>query len=396
MFKKFTLVALVACTAYSAFAQKPDWEKVEAVYTQLPSKPAAPMAKKYTMEVVMDADGIEANKAKDREALIQSITATNALLVKQGKPTQPYPKEEEVYYSIARDENSIKGALKLDGCQIVTAAPEFSVKMKISGFDMSATLITIEMTKAVAAVTAKPATATTPAVPARAAIPATYNYLYEARYSYKIAYVLSDASGSVVREEIIPGTDAVTTKRTKQFATVEALDYYWVSPECRTGFKSVCDNESYKKSLALANNVLNSELGYVVKTIKLNVATMKDAEVYADFITAFGDASMGYNYLSADKAKASDYILKAVAVWEKAAKEYNPAAKKQRVSDDVAGALYANLAVAYCFLEDWAQCNHNLVKLKAMDKGGKLKNKLEEADVFKADYEARAKANKVN
>lgn len=394
MFKKFTLVALAACTAYSAFAQKPDWEKVEAVYTQLPSKPAAPMAKKYTMEIVLDADGIEANKATDREALIQSITATNALLIKQGKPTQPYPKAEEVYYSIARDENSIKGALKLDGCQIVTAAPEFSVKMKVSGFDMSATLITIEVTKAVAAVTAKPATASTPAVPAKAAIPATYNYLYEARYSYKIAYVLSDASGSVVREEIIAGTDAVTTKRTKQFATVEALDYYWTSQECRTGFKTVCDNESYKKSLSLAHDQLNSELGYVVKTIKLNVATMKDAE-YADIITAFSDASMGYNYLSADKKKANDYILKAVAAWEKASAEYNPAGKKQRISDDVAGALYANLAVAYCFLEDWPLCNHNLVKLKSMDKGGKLKNRLEDADKFKADYEARVKANVV-
>ncbi len=30
-----------------------------------------------------------------------------------------------------------------------------------------------------------------------------------------------------------------------------------------------------------------------------------------------------------------------------------------------------------------------------MDKGGKLKNKLEDAEEFKKDYEARVKANKV-
>ena len=395
MFKKIILVALAVCSVFSAFAQKPDWEKVEAIYTRLPLKPASPMAKKYTIEIVMDSDGLEANKASDREALMQSITTTNALLMKQGKPAQPYPRSEEVYYNVVRDTNSIKAALKLEGCQIVPAAPEFSLKIKISGFDLSATLITIEMTRAVAAVTAKSATASTPAVPARGAIPATYNYLYEARFMYKMAYVLSDASGSVVREEIIPGTDAVTIKKTKQFASVYELDNYWVSQECRTGFKSVCDNDSYKKSLSLTYNTLNSDLGYEVKTIKLNVATMKDAQ-YADIIAAFADASMGYNYLSADKKKADDYILKAVAAWEKAAKEYNPATKKQRISDDVAGAMYANLAVAYCFLEDWTQCNHNLVKLKAMDKGGKLKNKLEDADAFKADYEARVKANKVN
>lgn len=385
MFKKFTLVALAACSTFSVFAQKPDWEKVEAVYTQLPSKPSSPMAKKYTIEIIMDADGLEANKTTDREALIQSITATNAILVKQGKPTQPYPKAEDVYYNVVRDPNSIKGALKLDGCQIVSAAPEFSLKIKVTGFEIvGTTLNTTEKTKAVLA------TATTPY------IAPTYNYAYDVRYTYKMSYVLSDASGTVIREEIITGTDAPTLKRTKTFASVPALDAWWVSAECKTSFKSVCDNEAYKNSLTLAHDQLNSELGYVVKTIKLNVATMKDAEVYGDIITAFSDASMGYNYLSADKNKANDYILKSVAVWEKAAKEYDPAAKKQRISDDVAGAMYANLAVAYCFLEDWPQCNHYLVKLKAMDKGGKLKNKLEDADAFKADYEARVKANKVN
>jgi hypothetical protein len=385
MLKKFTLLAVAASAAFSVFAQKPDWEKVETVYTQLPSKPASPMAKKYTMDIIMDSDGLEANKASDREALIQSITTTNAILAKQGKATQPYPKEEEIYYNVVRDPNSIKGALKLDGCQIVSAAPEFSVKVKVSGFDIIGTaLLTTERSKAVAA------TATT------AAVPATYNYGYDVKYTYKFGYELSDASGTVVREELIAGTDVALSKKTKTFTSIQALEAWWLSLDCKTTFKSVCDNEAYRNSLSLTQKQLNSELGYVVKTVKLNVATMKDAAVYADIVAAFSDASMGYNYLSADKKKADDYILKSVAAWEKAVKEYDPAAKKQRISDDVAGALYANLAIAYCLLEDWPQCNHNLVKLKAMDKGGKLKNRLEDADAFKADYEARVKANKVN
>jgi len=385
MFKNFTLVALATCSAFSAFAQKPDWEKVEAVYTQLPSKPTAPMAKKYSIEIIMDSDGLEASKATDRELLIQSISTTNALLVKQGKPTEPYPRAEEVYYNIVRDPNSIKGSLKLDGCQIVSAAPEFSLKIKVSGFEIvGTTLNSSERTRAVLA------TATT------AGIPATYNHVYDVRYTYKMSYVLMDASGVVVREEFITGTDVPMTKRTKTFTSAYALEVWWVSQECKTSFKSVCDNEAYKNSLTLAHNQLNSELGYEVKTIKLNVATMKDGEAYADLIAAFSDASMGYNYLSADKTKANDYILKAAAAWEKAVKEHNPAAKKQRISDELAGAMYANLAVAYCFLEDWPLCNYNIVKLKSMDKGGKLTHKLEEADVFKLDYEARAKANKVN
>lgn len=374
MFKKFTLVALAACSAFSAFAQKPDWEKVEAVYTRLPLKPVAPMAKKYTMEVIMDADGTNQAKINDRQSLINSITTTNALLVKQGKPVQPYP-EDNNYYPVDRSATSVKTALKLDGCQEVSSAAEFGVKLKVSGFEIVSN-------------TLKDGTQTVNGV-------STKTYYYEVLYSYKVTCEILNASGEVVRDEILGGTDkTLKMEKTKSFNTPGELDYWWGS-EAAKPTKIGFDNQAFKSAMAACRNQLNSELGYTVITTKLNVATMKDAE-YADIIAAFADASMGYNYLSADKKKADDYLLKCVAVWEKAAKEYDPAAKKQRISEDVAGAMYANLAVAYCFLEDWAQCNHNLVKLKAMDKGGKLKNKLEEADEFKADYEARIKANKVN
>ncbi len=83
MLKKFTLVALAACSALSVFAQKPDWEKVAAVYTRLPLKPTSPMAKKYIMDVVMDCEGTAQAKVDDRQALINSVTTTNALLAKQ-------------------------------------------------------------------------------------------------------------------------------------------------------------------------------------------------------------------------------------------------------------------------------------------------------------------------
>jgi hypothetical protein len=375
MFKKITLLTIAAFSILSASAQKPDWEKVEATYTRLPMKPVAPMAKKYSMEVIMDADNIEKNKLADRDALIQSVTTTNAILVKQGKPAQPYPADNN-YYAVNRSEQTVRTALKLDGCQEVTSAPEFTVKLKVTGFEFVNT-------------TLKDQTSTVNGV-------ITKTYYYEVSSMYKISYELMSASGEVLRDEVLAGTDKVlNVEKTKSFANAYGLELWWNSDDAKAT-KISYDNNTFKKAMQVANNQLNSELGYTEIKTQLNVATMKDAAVYADFIAAFGDASMGYNYLAADKKKAMDYLLKATVVWEKAAKEYDPAAKKQRVSDDVAGALYANLAVAYCFLEDWDQCNHNLVKLKAMDKSGKLKNKLEDADAFKKDYEARAKANKTN
>lgn len=375
MFKKFTLVALAACSAFSVFAQKPDWEKVDAVYTRLPLRPTAPMAKKYTMDIVMDCEGTAASRAADRQALINSVTATNAILVKQGKPAQPYP-EDNAYYPVERNGQSVKTALKLDGCQEVTSAPEFALKIKVAGFEFVNTTLK-DKTNVVNGVTSKV-------------------FYYEVTYTYKVSYELTNAAGEMVRDEVLAGTDKpFKAGETKTFASQYQLEAWWNSSEAKST-KINFDNDAFKYAMANCKNQLNSDLGYTVITKTLNVATMKDAAVYADIIAAFTDASMGYNYLSADKSKANDYLLKSVAVWEKAAKEYDPAAKKQRISDDVAGAMYANLAVAYCFLEDWAQCNHNLVKLKSMDKSGKLTHKLEEAEAFKADYEARVKANKVN
>jgi hypothetical protein len=377
MFKKITLVALAACSAFSVFAQKPDWEKVEAVYTRLPLKPIAPLAKKYTMEVVLDCDNITKEKIANRDALVQSVTTTNALLVKQGKPAQPYP-EDNNYYPVERTVQSIKTALKLDGCQEVTSAPEFTVKIKVSGFDFVQT-------------TLKESTLSTTTTNGTS----TKQHWYDVSFVYKVSYEIISPSGEVVRDEVLAGTDKVSkVESTKRFNSQWELESWWSSAAGKAQ-KVTYDNDAYKRAMSECNAQLNSELGYTVITTKLNVATMKDAE-YADIIAAFGDASMGYNYLSADKAKASDYLLKSVAVWEKAVKEHDPAAKKQRINEDVVGALYANLAVAYCFLEDWAQCNHNMVKLKAMDKGGKLTHKLQEAEEFKKDYEARVKANKVN
>jgi len=376
MFKKIILLALAVLAVFSAFAQKPDWEKVEAVYTRLPLKPVAPMAKKFTMEVIMDADGTNQTKINDRQALINSVTTTNALLVKQGKQPQPYPSDNS-YFPVDRSATSVKTALKIDGCQEVNSAAEFGIKLKISGFEIVSNTLKDGTFTATNGTIAK-------------------TYYYEVLYTYKVSCEILNAAGEVLRDEILGGTDKpLKMEKTKSFNSAYELEYWWNSDGAKST-KIGFDNEGFKKAMAACNSQLNSEFGYTVITTKFNVATMKDAAAYSDLITAFGDASMGYNYLSADKKKADDYLLKSVAAWEKAANEYNPAAKKQRISDDVAGAMYANLAVAYCFLEDWAQCNHNLVKLKAMDKGGKLTHKLQEADAFKQDYETRIKANKVN
>lgn len=374
MLQKIKLLAIVFLAAVSVSAQKADWKKVGATYTRLPMKPASPMAKKYSLEVIMDSDGLLKTKVNNRVELTESISKTNALLVRQGKTPQDYPVDYD-YYPVERAPQSIKTSLKLDGCQEVTAAPEFSVKLLVSGFNFMGNKLA-NVTQTINGVSTKA-------------------FAYDVTYVYKITYQVYDASGTLIREEILGGTDKVRTKRSSQsFLTEAELDGWWqYSDDAKKSFKVTCDNDAFSSAIAACKKQLNSELGYSVVTEELDVATAKDAGVYAEFIAAYTDASMGYNYLSTDKSKAKDYLLKATTVWEKELKNSNMTDKKARINAHMTAAIHANLAEAYCFLEDWAQCNDNLVKLKTMDLGGGESKKVEEFEKFKTDYEARVKAN---
>ncbi|ABG60927.1 hypothetical protein [Cytophaga hutchinsonii] len=372
MLKKITILSVAILSIFSGFAQKADWEKVDVTYTRLPLKPVSPMAKKYSLEINMDSDGIAKNRIETRDALVKSVTNTNALLVKQGKTPQPYPDDYD-YYPADRTPTSIKTALKIDGCQEVQSAAEFSIKLNVSGFDFTGNKV-VSSNQSTSTGTVKV-------------------YGYEVGYVYKVTYQVYDAAGTLVREEVLGGTDKPRTKKTKTFPTEAELESWWTYTDEAKAFKATCDNDAYSNAISVSKNQLNSEFGYSVKTVKFDVATAKDAAVYGDIISAYTEASMGYNYLSTDKAKAKDYLLKAVAIWEKALKESNLTDKKARINENITNALHVNLAAAYCFLEDWPQSNHNLVKLKSADLGGGLKNKLEDAEAFKKDYEARVKAN---
>lgn len=360
-------------SVFSAVAQKADWEKVVVSYIRLPLKPTAPMAKTYSMQINMDTEGLASSKVKSRKELVSSITNTNELLVKQGHEPQPVPTDYE-YYSVERSADVLRKNFAIDGCKEVTAAPEFSIILNVSGFNITDTkLYSYMQTNSTGAAKV---------------------YGYEVSYVYKVAYQVYDASGTLLREDILAETDKPKKKKTKTFATELELQSWWgYTDEAKTTFKAVCDNEAYNKAISDSKAQLNSEFGYTTKTEKFDVATAKDVKVYPDLATAFTQSVMAYNYLAVDKSKAKEYLLKAVGIWEKALTESNMSDKKARINEHITIALHINLATAYCFLENWEQCDYTLIKLKTMDVSGGLKSKLEDTEIFKKDYEMRAKAN---
>lgn len=375
--KKLVLVGIsILGISVVTLGQKANWEKVSMSYIQLPLKPVTPMAKKYTMEVIMDAEGLQQGLVNSRQELINSITQTNQVLARQGKPQQIIPADDN-YYPIQRDGNAFKSSIKLDGCQEVPSNHEFSIVVKVAGFNLTG-------------VTLKQGSSTVNGV-------STPNFSYNVTANYVVKYEVFDAINSMVRQDVISGSNNSMTKTTKTFLTQWELESYWNTLTNKNAFLNQMDNDLHNLAVSATNNQLDSEFGFPTKERKIDLATFEDTKefTYAELRQAFSDASMGFNYMVTDKNKAFEYLRKSIAVWEKVVAEANPEDKKARINENIQQALWINIAKAYFFLEDWDKTNEYIVRLKAADKSGNVKRKLEEVEDFKEDYEARIKANKI-
>jgi hypothetical protein len=370
MLKKCTILLLTSFLVINIFAQRPEWEKMPITYLQLPSMPVSPMANKYQLNVVLDSDNNTANMYQQRQQLLQSINNTNALLAQQGRMPEPIPNDNN-YYPQMRDMQTVRSAMQLNGCQQVQSSPQFIVKVNVSGFypvNQQLKSSTVSTGNGMA-----------------------YRYYFDVYFVYKISYQVFDGNGNLIRESIVYGTDKPQYKSTMAFPNQYELENWWSYQLNRNQFYVGCDNESYQQALTMANRQLNSELGFTTINEKIEVANFKDA-AYADLQAAFGNASMGYNYLVSDKTKAKDYISQAIIGWEGALSESNMTEKHARINEHVTISLYINLAIAYTYAENWDKANFYIIKLKSLGKE-EYKKKIEETINIEMDYEKRFKAN---
>jgi hypothetical protein len=370
MLKQFAFLLLTALLTLNGFAQRPEWEKRPISYLQLPAMPVSPMANKYQLTVFLDSDNRAANMYQQRQQLLQSINTTNAMLAQQGQMTQPIPMDNN-YYPVPRDAQAIQAALQLNGCQWENTAPQFKVNVNVSGFyPISQQLRTEEYRNANGTL--------------------SFRYYFMVSYSYKISYQVLDGKGNMAREGVINGSDAPQYKSTMAFPNQYELESWWSFPNNRNGFYMVCDNEAYQNIIPRAVYQLNSELGFTVINDKLEVANFK-SDAYGDLQSAFGNATMGYNLLVSDKAKAMDYIFQAIQAWESAVAEFD-ADNKGRISEHMVVSLYVNLVLGYCYTENWNKANFYIAKLESLQKE-EYKKKIAESVAIERDYERRAIAN---
>jgi hypothetical protein len=374
MINKFTF-AFFLLLVTNAFSQKANWEKVYFKYHNLPASPVKPLANTYELSVITDVDGLRKKLIEDRLALENSIMQTNQLLLKQNKPMINPPLDDN-YYSIERKSNEIESLINIQGCT-KSYNSQFSIVVKCRGFEYLGNVIkskkikenNIEITK----------------------------YYNEISFKNKVVYQVFEATGTMVKEAIVNGSDNVKTRnQTQLFNTYQEAEAWFLTGTNKKDLIEADDNRSNQEVFSELNRQLNSDYGYSINGVRLSIATADDNKLnkYPDFREAYQHAVMGYNYLETDKAKAKEYLSKAIALWEKALKESNLTSKKARINSNFTGALLINLVLAYTFLEDFDKVQEYRIRTKTLDLSGGAENKLEEINRVSLDYQKRCLANK--
>jgi len=121
-------------------------------------------------------------------------------------------------------------------------------------------------------------------------------------------------------------------------------------------------------ALKAANALINDKCGYPKRTRSTEIYTVKKhkGHDYSDLIDAYTNVKSGYDLLFKDVERKSAIakIENGIEIWEDALEETNPFDNKDRVNKKVTALLYANLAEAYMWINDFDAADNYLQKAK--------------------------------
>ena len=121
-------------------------------------------------------------------------------------------------------------------------------------------------------------------------------------------------------------------------------------------------------SLKAVNALINDKCGYPKRTRSTEIYTVKKhkGHDYSDLIDAYTNVKSGYDLLfkDVDRKSAIAKIENGIELWEDALEESYPSENKERVNKKVTALLYANLAEAYMWINDFDSADNYLQKAK--------------------------------
>ncbi|MCC7303608.1 MAG: hypothetical protein IT233_13285 [Bacteroidia bacterium] len=406
------LALLLSCTF--ALAQNIDYAGVSVQYTKLPLKPLDKTVKNYQAQVSMEylqtielkkleykkklaqADSVYAFQQKQYDEQLKTaalkfqmeMTAWNKLTPQQQavtpKPQMPLIEQpvkqvpmEEKYEKTYNTELLASTHLNLEG---FNRLPDNSVKIWVGlmGFENEEPRLS---------------TRTEQQKKDNQTISIT-KYFYTFNYRHQMKLKVSLPNGSVVKEELFAPTLVYRPYNTQEFNSQQEAEAWWIlnkDAEIQRSQERIV-NENLKQ----INDQLNDDHGYRKTSRGFSVIWVNEKKNYQDFRDALTYAKNAYAIIGNPGSfqNATEELLKAIELWEKALTESNTSSRKARVNEAVTELLLLNLAEAYAWLNnfDKAQQYHSQVMTYKLN--AKKKSAAASVSAFIGEQRKRAEANK--
>ncbi len=147
-------------------------------------------------------------------------------------------------------------------------------------------------------------------------------------------------------------------------------------------------------NLKFITALVNDRIGFAKKERKGEIFFVKEkGDEYADLLSAFNDASSGFNLLDKDAETAAGKLRKAIGSWEAALKESNPFDKKARIDKDITIALYFNILEAYLALADPEPALQKIQQMSNLSLSARERETRDDFELIFADLKKRKEIN---
>lgn len=181
------------------------------------------------------------------------------------------------------------------------------------------------------------------------------------KYQYKCTYQLpvlvkfeTPTDGVVLQKVILQNTQTYPMKTYK--SKYEYLNYMLNNKET---FFTQLETAARRKALSEVNQSLNSELGYVNKTRRTEIYSVKKFKQYdySDVTTAYSATVSALQLVGNDKnhSSAESKLQSALSQWNEILVESNLYDKKARINDKVSAVIQCNIAEIQFWLNEFDQ-----------------------------------------
>jgi len=178
-------------------------------------------------------------------------------------------------------------------------------------------------------------------------------YKHSALYKMPIHFKFDVPAQGIVYEK------SFNKDKTQKLIKSEKSEYdfliWWMDNE-NNYWKNI-QTQVFNTSLNKVNSDLNDKFGFPIKSLKTEVYVVKKYKDhnYSEFVDALTYAKSGYDLIHKDvnKVNAKDKINKSINIWLDLLKESNPSDNKSKINKKVTALLYANLAEAFLWIDDF-------------------------------------------